>query len=106
LILGTDHAEIGARILSQWSFPDDVVSAIKYHHDPEAVNDSMMQIDVVHLANLLCQTNSTAPDSTGHTVELSAAVIERLGVEIDQFEMISEKIAQWVDELADAMTFN
>jgi len=105
MILGTDHAEIGAKILALWSFPKDVVGAVRWHHDPEAADRSSMQIDVVHLSNLLCQTNSTG-DGLGQPVELSPAVTERLGIEIAQFETISEKISKWVDELSEALTFN
>jgi len=39
-------------------------------------------------------------------VELSAAVIDRLGIEFSQFEAISDKVTEWVDELTDALTFN
>ena len=106
MILGIDHTEIGAKILSMWSFPDNVVKAVRYHHDPEAAEASSMQIDVVHLSNLLCQTDSTAPDRAGQPVELSTAAIDRLGIELSQFEVISEKVTQWVDELTDALTFN
>lgn len=105
MILGTDHTEIGAKILSQWSFPEDVVKAVRYHHDPEAAETSSMKIDVVHLSNLLCQTNSAAPDSAGQPVELCVAVIDRLGIELNQFEAISDKVAEWVDELTKALTF-
>lgn len=106
MILGTDHTEIGAKILSRWSFPEDVVHAVQYHHDPEAAEISSMKIDVVHLSNLLCQTNSNTPDSAGKSVELSAVVIDRLGIELSQFEVISEKVSKWVDEMSDALTFN
>jgi HD-like signal output (HDOD) protein len=88
-----------------WSFPKEVVNAVRWHHDPEASDYQSMQIDVVHLSNLLCQTDTTGDDS-GQLVELSTAVIDRLGIEISQFESISEKVAQWVDELSDALTFN
>jgi putative nucleotidyltransferase with HDIG domain len=106
MILGTDHAEIGAKILSMWSLPPEIVDAVRWHHDPEASDHSSMPIDVVHLANILCQTNSISPDSAGQSVELSAAVIERLGIEIAQFETISGKVSEWVDELSDALTFS
>jgi putative nucleotidyltransferase with HDIG domain len=105
MILGTDHAEIGAKVLSMWSFPKDVVNAVRWHHDPEASDHQSIQIDVVYLSNLLCQTSTTG-DVTGQAVELSPAVIDRLGIEISQFEFISEKVSQWVDELSDALTFN
>jgi hypothetical protein len=32
--------------------------------------------------------------------------MDRLGIQLDQFEAISDKVAQWVDELSDALAFN
>ena len=34
-VLKWDHAEIGALILSNWSFPDDLINAVRWHHNPE-----------------------------------------------------------------------
>ena len=106
MILGIDHAEIGAKVLSMWSFPKEVVNAVRWHHDPDSSDNQSMQIDVVHLSNLLCQTGTIGGDGNGLSVELSPVVIDRLGIDIGQFESISEKVAQWVDELSDALTFN
>ena len=106
MILGTDHAEIGARILAHWNLPADIINAVRWHHDPDSSDVSNAQVDVVYLANLLCQTQNTGGQAAGHAIELSPAVIERLGIQLDQFEAISEKVAHWVDELADALAFN
>jgi HD-like signal output (HDOD) protein len=106
MILGTDHAEIGAKILESWSFPPDIVKAVRWHHDPEAADKSNMQIDVVHLANILCQSHSSNNGGSDQAVEFSAAVIERLGIKMGQFEKISGKVSRWVDELSEALTFN
>ena len=35
MVLGTDHAEVGARILENWGFPLDLVNAVGWHHDPQ-----------------------------------------------------------------------
>ena len=106
MILNTDHAEIGAQILSHWNFPKDVIHAVRWHHDPESPKMVNIQMDIVYLANLLCQTADTGDGTEGQSVELSPAVIDRLGVQLDQFEEISVKIAQWVDDLSDALAFN
>jgi putative nucleotidyltransferase with HDIG domain len=106
MILGTDHAEIGAQILTHWNFPSDVIQAVRWHHDPDSPETVNLQTDIVYLANLLCQSTSTSDEIGGKSVELSPAVIERLGVQLNQFEAISGKIAQWVDELSDALAFN
>jgi putative nucleotidyltransferase with HDIG domain len=106
MILGTDHAEIGAQILVQWNFPPEIINAVRWHHDPDSVEKSSSQIDVVYLANLLCQTTDASGQAGGHAVELSPAVIERLGIQLNQFEAISGRVARWVDELSDALTYN
>ena len=33
-LLGRSHAEIGADLLASWSFPEDMVEAVRYHHAP------------------------------------------------------------------------
>ena len=106
MILGTDHAEIGAQILTHWNFPKEVIHAVRWHHNPDSPKTVTPQMDIVYLANLLCQTGDTSDGTGGQSVELSPAVIARLGVQVDQFEEISDNIAQWVDDLSDAQAFN
>ena len=106
MILGTDHAEIGARILANWNLPADVINAVRWHHDPDSPDASNAQMDVIYLANILCQTPDTSGPKAGHAVELSPSVIDRLGIQLDQFESISEKVAHWVDELSNALAFS
>lgn len=106
MILGTDHAEVGALILARWNLPAEVVNTVRWHHDPDSSDASDLQMDVVYLANLLCQTAETSGEAGGNAVELSSTVIDRLGIQLDQFESISAKVARWVDELSGALAFN
>jgi HD-like signal output (HDOD) protein len=53
--IGLHHAEIGARIAEHWHFPDQLISAIRFHHEPEKVSDEMKElVYTVYLANALC----------------------------------------------------
>ncbi len=106
MILGTDHAEIGAQILAQWNLPSDVINAVRWHHDPDSPEASDTQMDVVYLSNLLCQVDVNSGQAGEHSIELSPAVIDRLGIKLSQFEAISEKVSHWVNELSDALAFN
>jgi len=54
MILGTDHAEIGALILSKWSLPFDIVNAVRWHHCPERIISSNIKSDIVYLSNQMC----------------------------------------------------
>ncbi len=106
MVLGTDHAEVGAQVLTQWSFPREVIEAVRWHHDPDFPDQVRAQVDIVYLSNLLCQINTNGNGSEGPSYDLSPTVIERLGIDVDQFETIAANVAQWVDELADALTFH
>jgi len=39
-ILGTNHAVVGGKLLSQWNFPDQIVHATANHHEVEPDEDS------------------------------------------------------------------
>ncbi len=106
MVLGVDHAEIGAKVLQRWSFPQGVVNAVRWHHDPEGFDGGDLQIDVIYLANLLCQTRGICCSGGQRVTELSPAVIERMGIEMSQFESISCQIADWVDELSGVLVFH
>ena len=105
MVIGVDHAEIGARVLQHWSFPAEVVNAVRWHHDPDGYDGENLQIDIIYLANLLCQTNDICCGDNGNCFELSPAVIDRLGIEMKEFESISDQISDWVNELSDMLTF-
>ena len=106
MVLGTDHAEVGAQVLTQWSFPRDVIEAVRWHHDPDFPELARSPVDIVYLSNLLCQINPNGNGGEAPAYNLSPTVIERLGIDIGQFDTIANNVAQWVDELADALTFN
>ena len=53
MVLGTDHAEVGAKVLTQWSFPTDVIEAVRWHHDPDFPEMGKAPVDIVYLSNLL-----------------------------------------------------
>jgi putative nucleotidyltransferase with HDIG domain len=56
LSAGMNHAELGALIAEKWNFPERLVAAIRYHHDPEDVHPEFKDlVDSVYLANMFCE---------------------------------------------------
>ncbi len=52
--LGATHAEIGACLLGLWGFPDDVMIAVAYHHNPsDSGVDGLVPLAAVHIAEVL-----------------------------------------------------
>jgi putative nucleotidyltransferase with HDIG domain len=56
LAAGMNHTEIGALIAEKWNFPEDLVAAIRFHHDPgSAPADKQDMVEAVYLANMFCE---------------------------------------------------
>jgi putative nucleotidyltransferase with HDIG domain len=56
LSAGMNHAEIGAMIAEKWNFPEGLVYAIRFHHDPLAVPAEYKDlVEAVYLANMCCE---------------------------------------------------
>jgi putative nucleotidyltransferase with HDIG domain len=106
MVLGTDHAEIGALILAKWSFPDNIVNAVRWHHHPERNNNATTKSDMTYLSNLMCQPNSGGESGVGQSAEPSVAVLERLVIKSDQYEAIASKTQSWIRKLSSTLTFD
>jgi putative nucleotidyltransferase with HDIG domain len=56
LAAGLNHAEIGALIAEKWNFPEGLVAAIRFHHDPaSAPQEARDLVNTVYLANMFCE---------------------------------------------------
>ncbi len=56
LSAGMNHAEIGALIAEKWNFPENLVTAIRLHHDPSLAETAYRDlVETVYLANMLCE---------------------------------------------------
>jgi putative nucleotidyltransferase with HDIG domain len=56
LAAGMNHAEIGALIAEKWNFPDSLVAAIRFHHDPPSAPQEYKDlVNTVYLANMFCE---------------------------------------------------
>lgn len=55
-ILGMDHAQIGGKLARLWKFPEEMIEAIKYHHEPHLATAGKDLATFTHLANVVSQT--------------------------------------------------
>lgn len=105
-VLKTDHAEIGALILSKWSFPDDLINAVRWHHYPEGLENSNLHPEIVYIANLLCHSNDDSEPVEEQLNMPYSSVLDRLGIESEQYEVFAEKARNWMKKLSDTLTFD
>jgi len=106
IVLGTDHAQIGARVLEKWSFPADLVNAVSWHHDPETCENYCILSDIVHVANILGLMSGYGNGTKGNNLQASNPVLERLGFKPSDLETLAEETQQGVRKLAAGLSAN
>ena len=61
LSAGMNHAGIGALIAEKWNFPDNLIAAIRFHHDPSSAPKEYRDlVESVYLANMFCEFENGA----------------------------------------------
>ncbi|MEI6258949.1 MAG: HDOD domain-containing protein [Deltaproteobacteria bacterium] len=99
-IFGIDHAEIGANILRRWSFPPSMVTAVRWHHDPDGAPKTSQLIDVVHLADVLCLMSGIGVGREGLQYRPSPAACERIGLTEAHLEKVASQTLQCANQIA------
>ena len=87
VVLGTDHCEVGARLLQDWHLPDDVVEAVANHHKPILKPRPRLSV-VTHLADCLAHLAGSAPGWDGYAVRVDDEVIETLEITGDKLDAL------------------
>jgi putative nucleotidyltransferase with HDIG domain len=103
IVLGTDHAQIGARILEKWDFPEDLINAVGWHHDPETCENHCTFSDIVHVANILGMMIGLGTGGNGMGIGPSNSVAERLGFNISHLESLAEQTLAGVNKFSDTL---
>lgn len=101
-IMGTDHAEVGARLLKDWALPDAIVTAVAFHHRPTADSASPLA-SVVHVADLLAHEAGSSPGFDGLAVEVDPGALDALELPPDvmtELLMDAMEVAGEVEEIA------
>ena len=61
-VCGLTHAELGAELLSSWSFPHDIVTAVRHHHTPDSSRSPLA--DILYAAEVLANNNEADSDAS------------------------------------------
>jgi putative nucleotidyltransferase with HDIG domain len=99
-MFGTDHAEIGAKILRRWSFPATMINIVRWHHEPDNAPKPDVAIDVVHTADVLCLMAGIGMGREGLQYQPSEMASKRLGLTQKHTEIVASQMLQWANELA------
>ncbi len=92
LSAGLNHAKIGGMVAEKWNFPETLVQAIRYHHEPMHCNPAMRDVVyTVYLANALVNIE----DGEIAYDQLNQAVLQSYGIKSEeQVSIIIERLSK------------
>lgn len=103
MVLGTNHAEVGARILQGWSMPLELVHAVAWHHDPDQCEDRCLLSDVVHVANVAVRGIDCGKRRSDPCADASSKAVDRLGLGPADMAALAEQTLQDMGKLAEIL---
>lgn len=90
-MLGTTHAEVGAYLLGLWGFPNSVVEAVAFHHQPsKSKNKAVSPLTAVHAADSILTSSTRTPQ---HEPRGDIDYLNEVGVadRMDEWELLAVK---------------
>ena len=85
-IFGADHCQMGAELAQYWNLPEDVVSAIRAHHDDRLATSHLQA--AVCLGETLARALDMPVSSKNRVLKINRPACELLGIRWDSPEML------------------
>ena len=98
-VLGIDHTELGASLLEEWGFPTDLVSVVRWHHDPDKASEYQYLADLVHIADMISIMMGIGIGNDGLQYKPSAESMFRLGLKKDDLELTASQMLGAMNEV-------
>lgn len=91
MCIGADHAEVGGWLAAKWKLSPDLISVIRWHHEPH--NADVEHIELVmlcHCANYICNHENIGNSGDAASPALSQSVWKRLGLDLDDMSAMTD----------------
>jgi len=102
--LGFNHAAVGGELLKQWKLPEQIIAAVKYHHNPLAAGRFKGDAALIHVADLI--VNALAISSSGEKMvpPLNSEAWDELGLSVNIMDTLVSDFKQQYQEALDIIT--
>jgi putative nucleotidyltransferase with HDIG domain len=86
---GMDHAEIGARLFEVWHFPESLVTAVRFHHNPGSAGSYSKLAAYVYVADMIAYF-------MGHGYGFQCLSLRRRGEALDSLQLPLSVFGQYM----------
>ena len=105
MVLGVDHAEVGAHLLEHWNLPAEVAAAARWHHEPSQCDDAFRGLtDVIHVADVICLNCGWGLGRDGLQYRLDEDVTANLKLKSGDAQEAAAQVMVGLEELLQVLT--
>ena len=105
MVLGVDHAEVGAHLLEKWSLPGDVAAVTRWHHLPSEVDGELSDlVDLVHVADVICLDCGWGMGTDGLQYRLDEDAAARLNLKGGDADEAAAQVMIGLEDLLQAFS--
>lgn len=97
-VLGYDHAEVGALVLTEWKLPERLIEVVRNHHQPSQSDEYLEETCIVARADALIYEMKIGSSGEPGVPELDPKVEELVPVSREHIESLKSGIAEQVDD--------
>lgn len=99
LIIGIDHAELGALVAEKWNLSGRMVDTIRNHHLSAGWNEDDMELAAVYVADTLCMIMGIGVGSDGLAYRFHPKVMEKLRFSDTELQMMMATFGERLHEV-------
>lgn len=104
VVIGIDHAELGAMVAEVWRFSPEMVDILKHHHQPANATLAKQETVVVYLSDLLCMMMGIGTGLDGLAYRFDQLQIETIGLTDKDLQEIMADYAVKIEEIDDLVS--
>ena len=79
IVIGSNHADVGAWLADKWNFPKYFVEAIRYHHTPALAEINAQLTAIIHVANQIA--SATGYSCSDLPIKFDVGALQLIGVD-------------------------
>lgn len=102
---GYTHAEIGARLLEAWHFPDSLIEAVRYQYNPQQASIQPGLCSMVHIANAIALSGGVGIDIAGLNQMVHQKALTNLGLSDQDLAHLYASLPELMDLMQDLRNF-
>ena len=94
LNFGIDYAKLGTEIARQWQLPENLATAIAFHHEPLSAQKHQLLVATIHIADVFMMILGVVIGIDGLRYPMEEDALKRTGMTWEDLFSLSEEVTE------------